>query len=156
LSVPFDPAGKSTAESMLFAVTFPTKPSVVDSSLNLRLYAPGATGGTVLFYMSDSAYTAGTGVQVPLNSFSAGWVDVKLLGGHVGGSWDPSAITQVNIQITASGTPPFASPTLMYVDSVWSSNGLINETFDTSAGRFAKSSRTFLEGSQFTWFDAIP
>ncbi|HEY0468468.1 MAG TPA: hypothetical protein VGC79_29935, partial [Polyangiaceae bacterium] len=47
-------------------------------------------------------------------------------------------------------------PTLVYVDSVRTSNLLINDTFDTTTGAFVKSSLTLIPGSTFTWAQSIP
>jgi hypothetical protein len=156
MSVPFDPAGKSPAEGMRFAPKFPSLPNLTDDTLTVRLYAPGATGGTITFYTSDADYTAGATVQLPLSSLSSGWVDVKVAVGHLAGTYDPSVVSQLNIQIVAEGTPPYTSPTLVYVDAIWSNNGLINDTFDASAGQFTKSSLMVVSGSQYKWFDALP
>jgi hypothetical protein len=156
MSVPFDPAGKSPAEGMRFAPKFPSLPNLTDDTLTVRLYAPGATGGTITFYTSDADFTAGATVQLPLSSLSSGWVDVKVAVGHLAGTYDPSVVTQLNIQIVAEGTPPYTSPTLVYVDAIWSNNGLVNDTFDASAGQFTKSSLMVVSGSQYKWFDALP
>ncbi len=146
----------ATGQKQRFADKFPTKPNLTDGTLSVRLYAPGATSGEVNVYASDSDFTGGNGAVVGLNELSAGWVDVKVSIGGILGSFDPSIITQVNFEIGSTGTGPWLNPTIIYVDSAWSSNGAINDTFDTTLGNMVGSSAMRIDGSTLIWASALP
>jgi hypothetical protein len=147
----------TTAETaQRFAAKLEALPDLTNSVLTLRLYAPGATGGQLNLYVSDADYTAGGGAFVALSSLSAKWTDVVLPIGGVSGTFDPQAIVQVNLEVRAGATGPWANPTVVYVDRIWSSNALVNDTFDTTKGGFAASTQLVIAGSTLTWMDSMP
>ncbi len=146
----------ATGLKQRFADKFPTKPDLTNGTLTVRLYAPGATSGEVNIYASDSDFSGGNGALVELNALSAGWVDVKVSIGGVLGTFDPSVVTQLNLEIGSTGVGPWLNPTIIYVDSTWSSNGAINDTFDATLGNMVGSSTMKIDGSTVAWTGSMP
>jgi hypothetical protein len=152
LSVPITEA--STAQR--FADKFEALPDLTNGTLTLRLYAPEATGGELKLYVGDEDFTGGGGALVALNTLATKWTDVVVPIGGASGAFDPVAISQLNIEVTAGTTGPWKNPTVIYVDRIWSSNGLVNDTFDATKGGFVASSLMVIAGSTLTWTDAMP
>ncbi len=83
----------------------------------------------------------------------AGW------GSHpagTAGSYNPSSVYQVTIHITSDAATSFTAPTIVYVDSIRTASGIVNDTFDTSIGNMVTSSLLLVTGSTFPWISAIP
>jgi hypothetical protein len=148
LSIPFTEAG----QTMRYADKFPSLPNLIDGTMTIRMYAPGVTSGSFQAYVNDGDYTSGTGSIMQLSLLNSGWVDVKVPIGHGGGAFDPTQITQLTIEITS--TVP--GTTNVYIDSIWSSNWLVDDTFDSALGQFVKSSLLTVTGATSTWMDAVP
>lgn len=147
----------ATSDDQRFADKFTQVPSLLGASITLRLHAPGATGGQINIYLSDNDFTVSSGIQVSLADLASGWKDVTLVvGGSVGGSFDPSEVKQVNIEVTGGNSGPWATPTILYLDSVRTSNQAIMHTFDSSVGDFVQSSLQNVPGSTYTWLNALP
>ena len=143
-----------------YADTFSNRPNLTSATLTLRLYAPGATKGLLNLYVGDADFTGSSnGTQVQLSTLSSGWSDVVVSVGIAAGTYDPVNISQLNIEITTGGTGPWTNPTLIYIDRIWSSNGLVNDTFDTEAdfvSKIVSSSNMKIDGSDKKWFTAVP
>jgi hypothetical protein len=153
MGVPFTAA----AQKNRFSDKFQNPPDLTDDTLTIRLYAPTATNGYILLYVSDgSSSSAGAAVTVPFSSLNEKWTDVTLTLGKATGDFDPAIVTQVNFDIATDDTGPWANPTLIYVDSIWSSDGSVNDTFNASIGQFIPSTLENIPGRTLTWRDAMP
>jgi len=141
-----------------FADTFPGNPKLPEGTLvTARVYAPGATGGTLVMYLSDTA----SGYSQPylnteLKTLSDHWVDVTITVAS-GSSFDASrGVKQVNLELWG-GTGPWLSPaSVVYVDSVRSSDLTINDKFDASFAPMVTSTQQTVPGSTLTWLTAVP
>lgn len=134
-----------------------TAPNLTNVNVMLRLYAPGATGGFINIYPSDSPnYHVTTGVQVLLKDLAKGWTDVLLPIHGIDGSFDPTAVAQVNLDISSGTDTSWAEPTTIYFDALWSADGKINDTFTTTSANIVESSVNKIDGSTWTWLDAMP
>lgn len=152
MSVPFT----ATAQSNRFSNKFAMTPDLTDDKLTVRMYAPHATGGYISLYASDGDYTAGSVLNVPFSSLTERWIDINLNVGKVLGAFDPSTVNQLNFDIYTEGTGPWANPTLIYVESLWSSDGSVKEDFNDTIGQFIPSTRMTVDGSTLTWLPAMP
>ncbi len=65
------------------------------------------------------------------------------------------SVKQVNIEVHAE-TGPWTNPTVVYVDSIRSSNLAVNDTFDASFGGMVKSSLLVVPGSTIDWAASLP
>ena len=147
LSTPLNAAGDQTR----FSDIFPGYPlDLTNSTVRVRVYAPGATGGNIKFFVNDNASTFGAEVSVSLSSLNQKWTDVIVPVSGV----NPKIVKQLNMLITAEGT--FANPTVVYVDSVRTTNQLVNETFDASFGGFTKSGLIAVMGASVSWTPTMP
>lgn len=131
-------------------------PDLSGSEIVLRVYAPGATGGTLAVYSQDKDYTSGGWESFSLATLSAGWSDIKLKVGNASGSFDPTSINQITLEVTSGSIGPWANPTVIYVDSIRSTNGVLNDTFDATKSGFVSSSMQVIEGATLDWVNALP
>lgn len=148
-----------------FADTYSPLVDLEGTTMTVRVYAPGATGGNLLVYLSDSNSTAGSGAgSVPLTTLNNKWVDITFPIASTPATTPPfnaKAVKQVNIELHA-GTGPWTNPTVVYVDSVRTSNLAVNHTWDATAGApnpaapMTMSSLLKIEGSSLTWSDTVP
>jgi hypothetical protein len=152
LTVPLSKAG----DAQRYADVFPSQPNLAGSTLTLRVYAPGATGGMLQLYVTDTKFSFGPFLTTPLTAMSQGWMDVKVPIAPAVGSYDPTKLYQITIEVTASDVGPWANPTVIYIDKIWSSNLLVNDTFDSASTPMVSSSLLKLPNATLTWTDAIP
>ncbi len=146
-SVPFT----TTSQTQRYADKFSPFPNLTNSALVVRVYAPGAVTGSLFLYPTDStAFDQGQGVTVPLETLSQGWVDIEVPIAGAIGEFDPATMYQLTIEIL-SGAGPWPNPTVLYVDSIRSSNGLVKDTFDANVGSMVSSTLLTVEGSAMTW-----
>src|SRR6478736_708646 len=148
LTTPFHAANDKTR----FSDIFPGGPlDLTGFTVKMRVYAPGATGGTATFFVSDASSMFGSEVSVDLIALSQKWTDVTIPVAGV----NTKTVKQANILLTAAD--PIANPTVVYVDSVRVSNQLVNETFDSNFGGFARSGLVFADkDAAVTWTAAMP
>jgi hypothetical protein len=124
----------------------------------VRMYAPGATGGVVVVYLSDntSASNEGPSVTVNLALLATGWRDVELPGiSDEPAPFTAAQVKQITMEVRAGSDTAWTNPTVIYVDSVWSSEVTIDDTFDTSIGNMIPSMQLMITGSTLTWQDAV-
>src|SRR5262249_27185278 len=105
---------------------------------------------------TDADFTAGSGVTVPFSDLDKGWEDGSFNVGGVSGSFDPSQIGQVSMEITSGNTGPWTNPTIVYVDSIRTAHMRVDDTFDTNMAGMVKSTTQVVAGSTLTWYDSLP
>jgi hypothetical protein len=152
LSVPFTTAG----QSQRYAYKFLSLPDLTDDTLILRMYAPGATGGSFVMYMTDADFSYGTHYTTLLGTLSAGWTDVSVPVGGVNDTYNPGSAYQITLEVTTGSDAAWANPTVIYIDSIRSVTGTVMDTFDTSISAMINSSMMKVEGSTLGWLSAIP
>jgi hypothetical protein len=132
--------------------------SLSGETVTVRLYAPGATGGNLLCYFTDSTnFTSGGGTTVSLSALAAGWTDLVLQVGTPSGEYDPTSINQLTMEVTSENTAgPWTDPTVVYVDKIWSSNGTANDPFTTDLATMRISTQRVVAGATMTWSDTVP
>jgi hypothetical protein len=147
-------------QNQRYADRFGVPPNLTNSTMTIRIYAPGATGGSINIYFSDGDFTAGNGIIVALSALAAGWNDVNVPIPPASGNFDPAVINQVNLEVTSQGGGPFTIPTIVYIDGIRTSNLLVNDTFDASLGStngtMVMSTQQAIAGSTLSWLTAIP
>jgi hypothetical protein len=120
------------------------------------MYAPEGANEVLRLYLVDADYTAGaSGLDKTLAALSQGWTDVVIPVGAASGSYDPTAISQLNIEILANGSGPWRDPTLIYIDRIWSTNGVIDDTF-TKDTNFVMSQSLSVTGSKYEALTVMP
>src|SRR5512133_3137558 len=152
LTVPLSASG----QNQRYADKLPALPNLTDADVVVRIYAPGATAGALAVYVQDQNYVSGGWTSFPLTTLSNGWSDITVKAGPAAGSYDPKHINQITLEVMADGSGPWASPTVVYVDSIRSSNGVLNDTFDASIGGFVSSGMQIVQGSKLEWAGSLP
>jgi hypothetical protein len=151
LSVPLTGAAQTQRFANLFAMPADLK----GITLTVRAYAPGATSGTLLIYPSDTTSNFGPDVlKINLSSLSAKWMDLTIPIASKG-AFNAASVKQVNLEL-AAGQGPWSNPTVVYIDSIRSSNLLVNDTFDTTFGILLKSNLVVVPGSTVSWAQSLP
>jgi hypothetical protein len=151
LSVPLTAA----SQTHRFADLFVGSANLEGVTLTIRAYAPGATGGTLVIYPSDmlAGYSASP-LETKLSSLSAKWMDLTIPVASSAG-FDATIVKQVNLDVKG-GPGPWINPTVVYIESIWSSNRLVNDTFDTSSGKLVSSSLVVVPGATIAWAQSVP
>ena len=130
---------------------------LTNDRVNVRLYAPGATAGSINVSLLDASGPPGASASRELTALNSGWVTVSIPVGPVAGDWDPSYIRQVLLDVSSGSTGPWANPTVVYVDRIWSDNGLLNDRFAADATPpMVMSGVTTVPGSTLTWTALLP
>jgi hypothetical protein len=154
----------TTGQGQRYNVQNRTNPDVPynlsGQTLTIRAYAPGGIGGdmSVFFRSSTPVDGAATGavdsapIKVGLSTITSGFTDVQITVPAAGGGFDPTMVDIIRIEIEADATfgATFQTPaTIVYFDSITSSNGVVMLPFDVAAvgGDFASSGARPLAGS---------
>jgi len=156
-NTPLTSSGQGQRYADIFIPSGGTGIDLSGFTVTARVYAPGATAGSLVLYMSDNSSGLGPEVSFDLTTLSQKWVDVSIPI-VMGGAFNPKITKQLNLDVRSGSTNgPWQSPTtLVYVDSVRISNGSINDTFDSTIGGFVKSSIVKVEGSALSWAQSLP
>lgn len=154
LSVPLDEADQVAR----YVATYPeeAQPNLVNAAVTFRVYAPGAAGGSLRVNLLDADSTPGAETSVPLLSLATGWTDVTWSAGTAAGAFDPSAISQLLIEVQAGATGPWTEPTLVYVDSIRASNGDVDESFTTAVAPLVASATVTVPGATVSHVNGFP
>jgi hypothetical protein len=149
------PMTTMSTDATRFSDIFPNYPLNLESTtVTVRVYAPGATGGTINVFFSDQNSGFGPETQVDLATISQKWTDITIPGVSAG-SYNGKIVKQLNLRIQG-GPPSVTDPTVVYVDWVRTSNPLVNDTFDTGVSGFVKSGLIAMPGSSLSWVAALP
>ena len=153
LTIPFTMAGETQRYGAAHATS---AVDLTNDRVNVRVYAPGATAGLLNIYLIDAAGPAGPGIITNLTDLSSDWVTISIPVGPAAGEWDPSFVRQVTLDVSSGDNGPWATPTVVYVDRVWSDNGLLNDRFPDSSGPMVISTFTTVAGSTLGWTEQLP
>jgi hypothetical protein len=156
LSVPFTAAGQAQRYSAVYPD--PGQQNLLNDVVHLRLYAPGATGGSVNIVVLDGMGGPAVTRLVELSNLSDGWVTISIPMGPAEGDWDPSAIRAILLDTASGTTGPWTNPTILYVDRIWSDNRDVDDQFEDDTARLvmATSGSAFLAGSSLDWIRTLP
>ncbi|HYQ43269.1 MAG TPA: hypothetical protein VER11_14910 [Polyangiaceae bacterium] len=152
ISVPLTDVSQAQRAADILA---PSGINLAGLSLTVRVYAPGAKGGILSAYASDTSSGIGPSVSTNLASISQNWTDITIPVA-VKGSFNPEQTKQINLEVRSESSTSTANPTVVYVDSVRSSNLAVSDTFDASKGNFVMSSLIKVDGSTLTWAATVP
>jgi hypothetical protein len=157
LTVPLTASG----QLQRYAAAYPmgSYPDLTGAIVTIRLYAPGATGGELNMYLlSAPDYTyGGQGAAVPLTTLAAGWTEVTVSAGVAAPPYNPSTIIQLNFDVGSGSSASWTNPTVIYIDLITSSNGRLEERFDTIVvPPMTQSGTDSVPGATLTWSDTVP
>ena len=151
LSVPFSDA----AQAQDFADWFVEPRNLDGARLTVRAYAPGATSGSLTIYLRDILGRPSSALlQTELSQLSAKWTDLSIpITGA--GNFGANVVKQINLDVKA-GAGPWATPTIIYIDSVRTSNQAVNDAFDSTTLDLLKSKVVAVPGSALDWVAGVP
>jgi hypothetical protein len=100
-------------------------------------------------------------MKVALTTLVGGFVDIAVPVPEATGSFDPMLVDVVRIEVEAAAAYGyyFQSPaTVVYIDSVVSSNGAVTQLFDVEPMNldFGSSGARPLEGTTYVWMAQYP
>jgi hypothetical protein len=152
-------------EGQRFNVQNRTSPStpydLSGATVTIRAYAPCAVGGNLsLFFRSTSVADSPT-MKVALSTLVGGFVDIPVPVPAATGTFDPVLVDVIRIEVEADAAygNTFQSPaTVVYIDSVVSSNGAVMQPFDNlpPATDFMSSGARPLAGFAYLWLAQYP
>lgn len=144
-------------EIQRYADRFSPFVNLAGQKLYFRMYAPGATGGSFIVFMTDSSeFTFSIQISFPLAGMSSRWVDIEVPVPVASGDYDPTSLYQVTFDIVTESAGPWTDPTVIYIDRIWSSELTVNDTFDATLGQMVSSSFETIPGATLTWTDMMP
>jgi hypothetical protein len=152
-SIPFTAAGQTQRYGASHSTAVV---NLTNDIVNVRLYAPGATGGSINIYLNGQN-GVGPGVILALSTLSSGWQTIAIPVGGINGNFDPVAVRQVTFDVMSGDTGPWTNPTLIYVDRIWSDNLNLNDRFVsqvTPPGVI--SGATAVSGATLAWRNIRP
>jgi hypothetical protein len=132
------------------------------ATLTIRAYAPGATGGDLSVFFRSAGGADTTPIKVALSTITGGFTNVPITVPVASGSYNPVMTEIIRIEVEAGGGAfgsAWLNPTLVVVDSIVSSNAVVNVPFDAApAGNVFSSSgaRNGPAGTSNTWTAAYP
>jgi len=151
LSVPLSASGEAQ-QFNLYHIS-PTV-DLSGATVTARIYAPAATSGQINVWFTSGDNATGDGLVQQFSEFNAGFTDITIPVPAADGSFDPSVVNVVHIDVMATSSGPWQDPTtIVYLDGVVSSNGNLVDTFDTNpdADRFVQSQYQSVAGSSYEW-----
>lgn len=108
--------------------------NLAGNMLNIVACAPGATGGNLHIFFSSLVTGADSpSFDVALSQLTAGFVPISVPVPDAGASFDPTSILVTRIEVEAGsgfGTSWQLPATIVYIDSISTSNGLFKDSFD--------------------------
>jgi hypothetical protein len=147
------PATDMTGAQTRFSYIIPKNPvNLEGATVTLRVYAPGATGGTLALFASDNSSAFGPQVTTKLVALSQKWTDISVT--IVSPAINATQTRQINLLVTTG--PGATDPTMVYIDGLRATSPGVNDTFDTSIGGWVKSGLIAVSGSTVGWVQAIP
>jgi hypothetical protein len=159
LLVPLAGAGQGQRFNVLHQGNPAPNVNLANTTVVIRAYAPNAMNGQLsVFFLggTDSPKTT-----IPFTTINAGFTDVAVVVPPADGSYDPAAVSVIRVEVEApaGNAGPWEQPaTVVYIDSVTSLNGNLNDTFDTNPipQLFSNSGARPLAGSQEKYLSVAP
>jgi hypothetical protein len=155
-TIPFTAAAQIQRYSAVHATE---RRDLTGDVLHVRLYAPGATAGSVTINLFDNAGPPGVSSVVDLTTLNSGWVTLSIPVPAATADWNPAETGNVNFDVSSGTTGPWANPTIIYVDRIWSNNHLRDDRFVGGINPPMQRSTTAsasLAGSTLDWLAALP
>ena len=105
------------------------------ATLNIVACAPDATGGNLHVFFTTPDRKDSPATDVALSTLTTGFTTISIPVPAASGDFDPTSIMVTRIEVEAGsafGTSWQSPATVIYIDSISTSNGLFNDTFDSN------------------------
>ena len=132
------------------------------ATLTLRVYAPGATGGNLHVFYSSANFANSEPTDIALSNLTDGFKDIEIpVPDPMSNGFRPTDVFIIRVEVEAGagfGESWQLPSTVVYIDSIISSNGLIADSFDTapSFSTFGLSDSRELPNSSLSWLPSLP
>jgi hypothetical protein len=142
--------------------TNPSTPySLAGATITIRAYAPGAIGGDLSVFCRSTSTTDSPKTRIALNTLKNGFTNVVITVPAATGGYDPALtdVCRIEIESDAAYGTTFQTPaTIVYFDSVTSSNGTMTQLLNAAPGptEFASSGAQTVANSSNSWQATYP
>ena len=129
------------------------------ATLDIVAYAPDAIGGNLHVFFTTPDRVDSPVVDVALSTLTTGFETVSIPVPMASGGFEPDKIMVIRIEVeagTAFGAPWQTPATVVYVDSISTSDGRFDDTFATDEEPLESSGARSLSGSTITWLSNYP
>ena len=126
------------------------------ATLDIVACAPAATAGNLHVFFTTLDRNDSTAFDVALSSLTTGFQTISISVPAASGQFDPGTIMVTRVEIEAGdgfGTSWQQPATVVVIDSISTSNGLFNDTFDEDIAPLQHSGARVLSGATITWAD---
>lgn len=110
--------------------------NLAGATMNIVACAPGATAGNLHIFFSAGVTGADSpSFDVALSQLNAGFETISIPVPDAVGSFDPTSVLVTRIEVEAGtgfGTSWQTPATIVYIDSISTSNGVFKDNFDTA------------------------
>jgi hypothetical protein len=127
---------------------------IAASTLNILACAPGALGGNLHVFFTSFGRADSRAFDIPLSSIRNGFTTMSIPVPAASGSYDPTVMMLVRIEVEAGadfGSAWQTPATLVYIDRIWTSNGVFNDNFVAAADVIQTSGVRNLTGATVSW-----
>jgi hypothetical protein len=128
--------------------------NLTGATLKIVACVPGATGGNLHVFFTTADRIDSTAANVALSTLTTGFTTVGIPVPAVSGGFDPATIMVIRIEIEAGsafGTRWQTPATVVYIDSISTSDGRFNDTFDSGSAPLQYSGSRAVSASTLTW-----
>lgn len=127
--------------------------------LNIVAYAPDAKGGNLHVFFTTTGRLDSVAFDVALSQLASGFQTISIpVPSAVAGGYDPAMTMVIRIEVesgSAFGASWQSPATLVYLDSISTSDGLFNDVFAASTDPLRTSGVRWQNGSTVTWVSDI-
>ena len=131
------------------------------ATLNILASAPGATAGNLHVFFTSFGRNDSSAFDIPLSSITNGFTTISIPVPPASGSYDPSLLIVVRIDVEAGSAivTGWQTPaTVVYIDRIWTSNGLYDDNFVASIDPVVlapSGARVTPTASTLTWVSQV-
>ena len=131
------------------------------ATLNILASAPGATAGNLHVFFTSFGRNDSSAFDIPLSSITNGFTTISIPVPPASGSYDPALLIVVRIDVEAGSAvvTGWQTPaTVVYIDRIWTSNGLYDDNFVASIDPVVlalSGARTTPTASTLTWVSQV-
>jgi hypothetical protein len=161
LTVPLSASGQGQRYNSQ-KTTVLTPYDLAGATLTLRAYAPGATGGNLHIYYTSANFADSAPTDIALSKLTSEFQNLDIpVPTSVSGGFRPTEIIGIRVEVEAGtgfGNSWRVPATVVYIDSIVSSNGVITDTFDVApdADTFGLSDTREVPNSTLAWLPTFP
>ena len=129
------------------------------ATLDIVAYAPAAIGGNLHVFFTTPNLVDSTAFDVELSTLTTGFQTISIPVPAASGGFNPAMIMVTRIEVEAGsvfGTTWQTPATIVLIDSISTSDGRLNDTFNAEALPLEHSGALSVPGATITWLSDYP